>query len=130
MSIDEFKEHYENIHVPLLKSVTGASFPISHTRHYVARAESGAGDRAGVRTASTKRLEATAPVVLVGTKDDVAWDAFATLTFRDELHFQQFFALVNDPAAAERIQEDEEKFSDAEKFKVVVLGQTLSTGQD
>lgn len=129
LSIADFKEHWEDKHVPLLKSVAGRAFPLSHTRHYVARVESGAGERAGVTSASGRRASAAAPVVLVGNEEDVAWDGYAELTFRDELHFQQFFALVNDPEAADRIQQDEERFSDPSKFKVVVLGETISTRQ-
>ncbi|PSN71308.1 hypothetical protein BS50DRAFT_280020 [Corynespora cassiicola Philippines] len=130
LSIAQFRHHWEEIHVPLLKSLTGNSFPLSHARNYVARVEDGAGERAGVRTASSKKADSTAPVVLVGNKEDVDWDGFATLTFRDELHFQQFFALVNQPEAADKIQEDEEAFSDPAKFKVVVLGETLNTSLD
>ena len=68
--------------------------------------------------------------MLVGDKDDVNWDGFAELVFRDELHFQQFFAVVNEPEAAERIQQDEERFTDASKFKVVVIGETICTRND
>jgi hypothetical protein len=30
----QFKEHFETVHIPLLKSVVGEDFPLSHTRHY------------------------------------------------------------------------------------------------
>ncbi|KAF2467316.1 uncharacterized protein BDR25DRAFT_305713 [Lindgomyces ingoldianus] len=127
-SIAQFKEHWEGKHIPLLKSIAGPSFPLSHTRNYVARVGGGAGTRAGVSPGVD--ATSTSPVVLVGNVEAVDWDGYAELKFRDELHFQQFFALVNEPEAAAKIQEDEERFSDSEKFKVVVLGETISTGQD
>ncbi|KAF2017957.1 hypothetical protein BU24DRAFT_449521 [Aaosphaeria arxii CBS 175.79] len=130
ITTDQFRDFWENSHIPLLKSIAGKAFPLSHTRHYVARVNSKAGDRAGVKTASTKIAASAAPVVLVGNANEVDWDGYAELVFRDELHFQQFFALVNEPDAAERIQMDEEQFSDPDKFKIVVLGDTVSTGAD
>ena len=35
MTFADFKNYYENKHMPLLKSIAGDVFPISHTRHYV-----------------------------------------------------------------------------------------------
>ncbi|ORY18568.1 EthD domain-containing protein [Clohesyomyces aquaticus] len=125
LSTAQFKDHYENVHMAILKSVAGSTFPVSHTRKYVARVDSGAGIRAGVSPGPG--ATSSTPVVLVGDVKEVDWDAYAELTFRDALHFQQFFAVVNEPEAAEKIQEDEVKFSDADKFKVVVLGETTST---
>ena len=52
------------------------------------------------------------------------------MTFRDELHLQQFFAKVNEPEAAARIQEDEARFSDSAKLKFIVLGDTTATKAD
>ncbi|KAF2649700.1 hypothetical protein K491DRAFT_668475 [Lophiostoma macrostomum CBS 122681] len=130
VSIGEFKDHWENKHIPLLKSIVGKAFPLTHTRRYVARVESGAGDRAGVTPASHRRAPSAAPVVLGGDKNEVTWDGFAELVFRDELHFQQFFALVNESEAAARIQQDEERFADASNFKVVVIGETICTRND
>lgn len=33
----EFKHHYETTHLPLLKSIAGERFPLTHTRHYIQR---------------------------------------------------------------------------------------------
>jgi hypothetical protein len=35
ISSDEFKHHWENTHVPLVKSLVGYEFPLAYTRHYV-----------------------------------------------------------------------------------------------
>ncbi|KAF1972134.1 hypothetical protein BU23DRAFT_166488, partial [Bimuria novae-zelandiae CBS 107.79] len=35
----EFKAHWDNTHVELLKSIAGDKFPLTHTRRYIARTE-------------------------------------------------------------------------------------------
>ena len=44
------------------------------------------------------------------------------LIFEDEIAFQAFFGLVNQPEAADKIAENEEMFLDRSKMKVVILG--------
>jgi hypothetical protein len=34
-TIAHFIDYYDNTHVPLIKTLTGASFPLSHSRHYL-----------------------------------------------------------------------------------------------
>lgn len=36
----QFRDHYENKHIPLMKSLTGHDFPLSHARHYIERFDS------------------------------------------------------------------------------------------
>ncbi|KAF2193116.1 hypothetical protein K469DRAFT_745488 [Zopfia rhizophila CBS 207.26] len=124
----EFKDHWENKHVPLLKSVTGPHFPLAHTRRYISRSEGGAGTLVGLSAGDDRT--ANPPAVLVGNPEEIDWDGFAELTFKDELHFRKFFAIVNEPDAAARIREDEEMFSDSNKLKVIVVGDTRSTERD
>lgn len=125
LSIDEFRNHWENKHVPLLKSISGSTFPLSHTRRYIGRIADGTTARAGVSPVVGSTSES--PAILVGRLEDIDWDGFAELIFKDELHFQQFFAKVNDPKAAEQIQEDEARFTDSEKLKVIIVGECTTT---
>ena len=107
---EQFRSHYENSHVPLIKSLTGSLFPQTHIRHYLARSEDG-----------------TAPMVLVGTLDDFTYDAFAELSFIDAAAFQQFFGVVGQGEPAAKIAEDEEKFLQREKTRAVVVGEVMKT---
>ncbi|KAF2122410.1 EthD domain-containing protein [Lophiotrema nucula] len=124
----EFREHWENKHVPLSKSIASRTFPLSHTRRYIGRGGDGITAKAGVSTGIGTTSDT--PAVLVGRPEEIEWDGYAELTFRDELHFQQFFAKVNESEAAARIQEDEARFSDSTKFKVVIVGDITSTNAD
>ncbi|KAF2245784.1 hypothetical protein BU26DRAFT_607961 [Trematosphaeria pertusa] len=130
MSPSEFREYCETTHVPFLKSLLGSVAPIEYTRNYIARVDSGAGERMGLSHLSPKFADGNTPVVLIGNPEDVTWDVMSEMRFRDELHFQQFFALINEPEVAEKIAEDEGRFCDTEKLKTVVIGETCSTKAD
>jgi hypothetical protein len=108
----EFRDYFENKHIPLLRSICGDTFPSSYTRHYTAQAESDTGFD---------------PVVLVGDKHDVTWDVLALCGFEDQAQFQQYGALVSEPDTAKRIAKDLENFADGSKTKLVVSGETVST---
>ena len=107
----EFQAHYEASHVPLIKSLTGSLFPQSHTRHYIARAES----------------NSDVPMVLVGTPNDFAYDAFAELVFVNAAAFQEFFRVIGQSDAATKIAEDEEKFLNRSQTRAVVVGDVKKT---
>ena len=113
----DFKTHWDTKHVSLLKSIAGEHFPLTHTRHYIARP---AGNEDGFWPA----------VVLVGAQEDFAYDGIAELVFHDELAFQNFFGIVSAPEAAARIAEDEESFIVREKMKAVVMGETAVTARE
>ncbi|OCL04255.1 hypothetical protein AOQ84DRAFT_122374 [Glonium stellatum] len=116
-----FRDHWENKHVPLVKSITGSHFPISHTRRYIARTEGGSsGGPANPETPA---------VVLVGKQEDFDYDGIAELTFSDESAFQTFFGIVSAPDAAAKISEDEDQFLDKSKLKAVVIGDTTVTNK-
>lgn len=93
LSPADFKAHHETSHVPLLQSLTGDHFPLSHTRHYI--------DRPANDSSAT---------VLVGTQADFEYDAFGELTFANSGGFQTFVGIVGQAEAAEKIAADEEKF--------------------
>jgi EthD domain len=115
LSPSAFKSHYENKHIPLLKSLsTGppSIFPISHTRRYLTRDPSD---------------PAHPVVVLVGDPADFAYDAIAEVNFESEAAFREFQTKV---MMTPKVAEDEERFTDRGKLKVVVLGETTVTRGD
>jgi uncharacterized protein (TIGR02118 family) len=106
-----FKDHWENKHIPLLKSLSGPLFPLSHTRHYLARDPSNPDQAA---------------VVLVGKPEDFDYDGFAEVAFESEAAFQEFVKVMQLPEVAE----DEERFTDRGKLKAVVIGETTVSKRD
>ena len=99
----EYKDHYDNVHVPLAKSIAGHAWPISHTRHYF-------GGNASLAAIS-------APV---------DWDSLAVLTFKDETHAFTFNHLIGQPEAAAKIHADEKLFMSEDSPKMVVIGTDTS----
>lgn len=113
LSPAEFKSYYESRHVPLIQSIAGPLLPISHTRRYIQRVQGsteGGADNGNHPAA-----------VLIGTPTDFEYDAIAEVIFEDEAAFQAFFACVNQEEAAVRIAEDEEKFLNRAKMRVVLV---------
>ncbi|KAK8044545.1 hypothetical protein PG993_004569 [Apiospora rasikravindrae] len=95
-----FRDHYENVHIPLMRNLTGDTFPLSHERHYVRR--DGEGDDGHFPEA-----------VLAGTSQAaVDYDAVAVLTYRDKAHFDTNWAFFEDPETSKIIAADEAKFSE------------------
>ncbi|PSN72027.1 hypothetical protein BS50DRAFT_569606 [Corynespora cassiicola Philippines] len=111
LSIAAFKHHYETIHIPVLKSIVGPDFPLSHTRHYIERDE---------KTAN----------VFIGSLDDFQFDAFAVLTFGNQAHWERFLAKVKQPHNAIKLAEDDDRFLDYSKMRAVFAGDTKATGRD
>ncbi|KIA75636.1 hypothetical protein HK57_00568 [Aspergillus ustus] len=101
----QFRTHWETNHIPILQRLGGANFPLSHTRHYLSRDETLPGF----------------PVspVIVGSAGDFTYDAFAVVTFANEEAFQAFLPVMS----SDEVVEDEERFTDRAKLRVVALGQ-------
>lgn len=108
----QFRDHYENKHMPLVKELTGAQFPLSHVRRYLHRTEDG---------------EATPATLLKGKQSDAAFDVVSEVTFEDEKALQTFYEILQRPENAERMKEDGLAFQDGDKATVVVLGEVNST---
>ncbi|KAI1352354.1 EthD domain-containing protein [Xylaria sp. FL0043] len=130
---EQFKAHYEGVHVPLIRKLTGANFPLSHTRHYLHRTtqhqhQQQQQQQEAEGKGNTARNPHTPATVLIGTQAEFDYDAFAELTFEDEAAFQRFFALTQQqPENAEQIAADEELFLDRARMTVVVKGETRVT---
>ena len=105
--------------MPLLRSLAGPDFPLSHTRRYIARTSS-----------TDKPGESKHPAtVLVGTQADFEYDAIAELVFDDETGFLTFSAKMAEKEAAEQIAKDEEAFLDRARMTAVVLDSCAATGR-
>lgn len=121
ISPPEFEKYMSKHHVPLIKEVMGPHYPQTYTMRFVVRVSSGAGDRLGAIISSRGRAADDAPVVLIGSPQEVDWDAFGEMVFRDELHMQQALALLETPGG-QAIKEDEENFTMVDKMKVILMG--------
>jgi hypothetical protein len=118
----EFRTHWETVHTPLIQSIAGSAFPLSHTRRYIARTPS---------PSSTSDTSNTWPAaVLVGAQEDFSYDGIAELVFEDQGAFEKFMGVVSGEEAAKRIADDEEAFLAREKLRAVVLGETESTSRE
>jgi hypothetical protein len=98
LNLTQYADHYDNVHIPLVKSLTGRNFPAVHTRHYF-------GGNAAYVNASYP----------------VDWDSMAVMSFRDEAHALTFMGIISMPEAAARIEEDEHLFM-AHKPRTVIIG--------
>ncbi|OTB16526.1 hypothetical protein K445DRAFT_21482 [Daldinia sp. EC12] len=119
---EQFKAHYENSHIPLVRELAGQHFPLSHTRHYIHRSEGTAADR-------TDRNPTTPATVLMGSQADFDYDAYSELIFEDFASFQTFCSVVQQPENAAKIAADEEKFLDRTKILIASLGDTNVTSR-
>lgn len=118
LSPTEFKSHYETSHIPLLLSLTGPLFPLSHSRFYLGR---NASDTSSSDTTNANHQ----PTVFAGTPNDFDYDVLATLIFEDTIAFEAFHARLREPEVASKLAEDEERFMDRQKLKVAAVDQPL-----
>ena len=97
LTLPEYKNHYNNIHVPLVRNLTGENFPPLHTRYYV-------GGTPAFVNASAK----------------VDWDSMAVMSFRDQAQAVGFMGVLGREDVKEVVRRDEEEFMGAEPRTVIV----------
>lgn len=119
-----FKAHYEDVHMPLVKSIAGDTFPNKHIRRYIHRPNDPVSESAGN---DNTMYPAT---VLVGEPKDFDYDSIAELVFDDEAAFQRFFSRVSHGEGAAKREADEEIFLDRGRMRVVVLGDCTVTTKE
>ena len=117
LSPAEFKAHYENIHLPLLKTLLGDAFPTSHSRRYIQRASEP--QDTPIPGTQGERYPAT---VLQGEQADVEYDALMELRFESEEHLGRFIARSSEEKIGKELLEDDDLFLDRERGKVVIIG--------
>jgi len=111
LSPSEFEHHWENVHVPLLKSLAGPLFPLSHRRHYLSREPTGP----------------NYPLrILVGEPSAINFDAFTVVTFDNEAALYAFLPTMSRP----EVLEDEDRFTVKERMKTVILGAVNTATRD
>jgi hypothetical protein len=98
INLTQYADHYDNVHIPLVKSLTGPNFPAVHTRHYFG------GNPA-----------------FVNASYPVDWNSMATMEFRDQAHALTFLNIIGQPAAKAKIEEDEHLFM-AHAPRTVIVG--------
>ncbi|KAJ5503855.1 Dimeric alpha-beta barrel [Penicillium fimorum] len=118
---EEFKKRYE-AHVKLVKKLAGEDFPLSHHRNYIART--------AVEIppdGSTARNAFTPATILRGRQPDFDFDAYAELTFADQVAYQAFAAKIYAPDAAAQITAAEDKCLDRLKMGIALIGEVRVT---
>jgi hypothetical protein len=113
---EEFREHYEMIHVPLVRKIAGSLFPLTHTRKYISR-------EAKVVEGNPEYIAH----VMAGEQADVGYDAVVEMTFQDQAAFYEFGGFLAQPAVAKQIQDDCEEFMDMSKAPAVILSDVAET---
>ncbi|KAI1409884.1 hypothetical protein F5Y13DRAFT_169163 [Hypoxylon sp. FL1857] len=93
----------------VIQEMAGANFPLSHTRRYIQRPE---GENA---------------TVIVGSQADFDYDVLAEMVFENEEVYKGFVEVVTKEENAKWIEEDEKKFFDRKRVRIVVLGDTEVT---
>ena len=104
LSPSEFKAHYEDVHMPLLRRLGGPLFPSTHTRKYLQVMN-----------------------VLPGLQQDFPYDSLSEITFEDEQHFQKFMERISDPDRVAERQADEARFLVPERTAIVIVGDVRGT---
>ena len=121
LSPSEFRSHYENQHIPLLLSLTGPTFPLSHTRFYLVKNSLDSTSSTGVSTVDYS------PTVFAASPDDFGYDVYCELVFEDSAAFEAFFSRMQDPRTAAAIADDESKFIDRQKMEVAAVQEPVVT---
>ena len=118
-SIADFQNHYENRHIPLIRSLAGHHFPTFHIRRYLRGSD--------ITKDSSDNSEAvsTPAHVLVGTQSDFDYDVVGEWIFENESAFEACFAKLGEEDAARRIADDEERFIDRERTRAAVLSERV-----
>lgn len=104
----EFRTYYDTKHVPLLKSLFGSAFPISHTRFYITRSSV-------LSPATGMNPNEAFPAVRYreGFRgSEVDFDAIAILVFRDNEHFNTFKEMFFQEDIQRKVKDDEKNFQD------------------
>lgn len=109
MSPSSFKHYYETVFIPMLKSIVGHDFPLSHTRHYV---------------------DPTSTPIGALQNEHFQYDVVTVYTFVDKQHWERF---------QEKCERDENKVMLRQAEDTIIreggrmeigVGDTKSTGRD
>lgn len=122
LTLEEFQDHYEHKYIPLAYSLLSDLWPTTFRRQYFARIY-----RRGFGGPANRDRP---PLMLRGDMVDIDCDCLAEMTFTDEKTFQKFYKRIYEKEIAAPLAEEEKKFLLTSKTRVVVVGETWTTGQD
>lgn len=111
----QFRDYWEDVHFPFVKSLVGDHMAHTIEKHYLAQTE----DESG----------AYSPSMVMGSPSGLDFDAYAILTFEDRAAFDRLIGSLSDPEIGQKIQEDEDKFIDRAKSRLVVESETVVNRQ-
>jgi hypothetical protein len=119
---EEFQDYYEHKHIPLAYSLISDVWPTTFHRRYFARiSRKGFGG-----PANPDRPMLT----LRGELNEMDCDCIAEMNFPCEKAFRKFYKKIYEKEIAAILAEDENKFLEQGKVRIIVVGETWSTGPD
>jgi hypothetical protein len=101
MPLEDFKNFYENEHVPLLKEILGKAFPTKHTRYYV---------KHNTPEDAKDPSDVGPPLVFYGKPEDIRYDCIVVLEFDDVPAFIAFKQAYEDSPRKQEMDENEAGF--------------------
>lgn len=116
LTVEQFKDHYENKHVPLVLKAMGEAKPLSHTRYYCQRNPAAQGD-----------AEVPPPLLFVGNPDTVDYDCITKIEFKDQETFAKFHEEFQNTPFKKEIEEDQDRFADTPRFKILAVETPIVT---
>ncbi|KAG6369005.1 hypothetical protein INS49_003224 [Diaporthe citri] len=125
---EQFRTHYETVHVELLRSLVQKEFPLTYVRHYISRPGGGSADAAPLLLKDLDNQ--SAPTLLQGRPSDITFDVVTVMTWEDEEahgRFAKIFALDH---VAQKINDDEANFLDRDNKLVFTVGKTSTTAPE
>lgn len=127
LSPQEFRDHVLTEWLPVLKAATEPFHPLSLVMHFPERAVNGAGTRFGFQNMFKGRVPDDTPVVALGdpTDPDMQWDAVSEWRFADELSLMQAAGMLHQGPKAGDLAEEEAKWCQSEKTKIMFLGESV-----
>ncbi|RAR07926.1 dimeric alpha-beta barrel domain-containing protein [Stemphylium lycopersici] len=121
LTSEQFRDHYEYRHIPLVHSLLRQCWPISFKRRYLARIS-----RAGFGGPANPDRP---PLMLRGEMNELDCDCISEVTFQDEAHFHTFYRNIYAKENAAIIARDEENFLERGKTRIIVVGESWCTDE-
>lgn len=120
LTSEEFRDHYENVHIPLAYSMLSHCWPTTFRRRYLARI-----NRKGFGSPANPDR----PLLMLRglVSDECDYDCISETTFDDEAHFRVFYRNVYAKETAAKLTRDEANFLENGKTRIMVIGETWST---
>ncbi|KAI1412240.1 hypothetical protein F5Y13DRAFT_190601 [Hypoxylon sp. FL1857] len=108
---EEFRTYYDTVHAPLLKSLVGSTFPLTHTRNYVTR-------KPAESSGSSTEFE---PVIYSGDASNVDYDSVTVMVWEDKAALDRFAEKFYSKEVQEKLKEDEDKFLDPSPRAIYII---------